>query len=205
MARIILQVPFCDKNEVKARGGQWDPQVRTWFVPEGVDPAPFTMWMADQTLLNVRSPAYFIAASVHSCPKCVQSSRVHGFILPAGHTLLNVGEDDGEDEWEVGDEPSLLCSIEQLTPTVAIRVRALTLNYRLGLSSDGSYGWLNYCEHCGAEFDDNEVFCEPGMGFLAFTEEDARQVTLLHVAEEFGAVCGSYSFGVALFEEMKVF
>jgi hypothetical protein len=205
MARIILQVPYCDKDEVKARGGLWDPQAKTWFAPDGVDPSPFAAWMEDPSLINVRSASYFIAASVHNCPKCAQSSRVHGFILPEGHTLLNVGEEEDEDEWEVGDEPSLLCSIEQVTPSVALRVRALTLNYRPGYSRDGSHGWLNYCEHCGTELDDDEVFCEPGMGFLAFTEEDARRVTLLRVHEEFGAACGSYSFGVALFEEMKIF
>ncbi len=203
MARIILQVAFCDKDEVKARGGQWDPQARTWYVPEGVNPTPFMPWMADAGQLNVRSPSYFVAASSHECARCRRSTRVHGFILPKGHTLLNVGDDEDEDEWEVGDEPSLLCSISQVTPEVALRVRALTLDYRPGFSRSGSYEWLNYCEICGTELDDNEVFCEPGMGFLAFTEEDARRVTLLHVPETFGAACGSYSFGVALFEEMR--
>jgi len=205
MARIILQVPYSEKDDVKARGGQWDPQGRTWFVPDGVDPGPFAPWMTQPDQINVRSASYYIAASLHECAQCARRTRVHGFILPAGHTLLNVGEVEEEDEWEVGDEPSLLCAIGHLTGEVAMRVRSLTLNYRPGYALDGSYSWLNYCEHCGAQLDDDEVFCEPGMGFLAFTEEDARRVTLLHVPEAFGAQCGSYSFGVALFEEMRVF
>jgi len=206
MPRIDLDVTFTDKDEVKRIGARWDPLVRVWYVPEGVDPAPFRPWIPASPELNVRSPSYYFGASTHECGHCGGTTKVHGFVLPAGHAVLNVADFEDEDEWEVGDEPSLLCDLAYVIPSVARFVAALAPNFRPGVrSAADSETWLNFCEHCGAALDDNEIFCEPGMGFLAFTEEDARRIALLRVHEEFGAICGSFSIGVALIEEMAVF
>jgi hypothetical protein len=206
MPRIDLDVAFTDRNEVKLRGARWDPVCRMWYVPDGIDPAPFRPWIPVPPDLNVRAPWYFLGTSTHECEHCGLETKVHGFVLPAGHAVLNVGDFEEEDEWEVGDEPSLLCSVEYVIPSVARLVTSLAPTFRPGfLHPADSECWLNFCEHCGAALDDEEIFCEPGMGFLAFTEEDARRVALLTVREEFGAVCGSFSMGVALIEEMAVF
>ena len=204
MARIDLDVAFTDRGEVKRIGARWDPAARVWYVPDGIDPEPFRPWIPVPPDLNVRSPTYSLASSTHECGHCGSTTKVYGFVLPAGHAILNV--DDFEDEWETADEPSLLCDIAYLIPSVARFVTTLAANYRPGVRSIGDYEtWLNFCEHCGAALDDNEIFCEPGLGFLAFTEEDARRVGLLTVHGEFGAICGSFSLGVALIEEMAVF
>lgn len=45
--RIILNVPEERKAEAKSLGAKWDSEQKTWYVPEGVDPSPFTLngWM----------------------------------------------------------------------------------------------------------------------------------------------------------------
>jgi hypothetical protein len=205
MPRIDLVVSFSENEEVKRRGGRWDPVARVWYIPEGVDPGPFTPWIPVPPPINVRSSSYFFASSVHPCPHCQRVTTVHGFLLPAGHCVLQ-SDDFVEDEWEVADEPTLLSDIEYLSPSVARRIDELAPNYCLGMTLSSKVStWLNYCEHCASPLEDNEIFDEPGMGFLAFTEEDARRVALLTINEEFGALCGSFSMGVSLFEEMAVF
>ena len=98
----------------------------------------------------------------------------------------------------------MLCYVDHLTPAVAARITALTPYYRVAYSSVGrSFHWLNFCEHCRAQLGDHETYCEPGPGFLAFTIEDARRITLSHVPEPFAASCGSYSIGVTLLEHMN--
>ena len=43
--RTYLAVPDrSDNKEVKALGGKWDRKNRQWYVPEGVDPEPFSEW-----------------------------------------------------------------------------------------------------------------------------------------------------------------
>ena len=41
----MLQVPYAAKDEAKQLGARWDATRRSWYVPAGVDPAPFSRWM----------------------------------------------------------------------------------------------------------------------------------------------------------------
>ncbi|HMO17983.1 MAG TPA: DUF5710 domain-containing protein [Oligoflexia bacterium] len=43
--KVYLEVPFTEKNEAKSLGAWWDPGVRKWFVPEGVDISGFEKWI----------------------------------------------------------------------------------------------------------------------------------------------------------------
>ena len=40
-----LDVPFDDKDEVKALGARWDGNKKSWYVPSGKDTAPFAKWI----------------------------------------------------------------------------------------------------------------------------------------------------------------
>jgi putative DNA primase/helicase len=41
----LISVPYKQKDEAKALGAKWDRQTGSWFVPDGVDPAPFEKWV----------------------------------------------------------------------------------------------------------------------------------------------------------------
>lgn len=41
----VLEVPFADKNDAKALGARWDNAARAWYVPAGVNLAPFEAWL----------------------------------------------------------------------------------------------------------------------------------------------------------------
>jgi hypothetical protein len=40
-----LNVPFADKDQVKALGAHWHPDQKRWVVPAGLDLAPFSAWL----------------------------------------------------------------------------------------------------------------------------------------------------------------
>ncbi|KQW90092.1 hypothetical protein ASC94_20325 [Massilia sp. Root418] len=40
----VLNVPFAEKDEAKQLGARWDPKRRKWYIPAGVDAAPFSRW-----------------------------------------------------------------------------------------------------------------------------------------------------------------
>ena len=44
MGRVVLDVPYAEKNRAKELGAWWDPDIRKWFVPAGRDPQPFARW-----------------------------------------------------------------------------------------------------------------------------------------------------------------
>jgi exodeoxyribonuclease VII large subunit len=45
MANTYLDVPFSEKDKVKALGGRWDASAKQWYVPAGYDVAIFRAWL----------------------------------------------------------------------------------------------------------------------------------------------------------------
>lgn len=42
--QLQLNVPFASKDQAKSLGARWDPEVRSWYVPHGVDVQLFKPW-----------------------------------------------------------------------------------------------------------------------------------------------------------------
>ena len=42
--RHYINVPYKEKDEAKSLGARWDRQQQSWYVPPGVETAPFTKW-----------------------------------------------------------------------------------------------------------------------------------------------------------------
>ncbi|MET1114435.1 MAG: DUF5710 domain-containing protein [Comamonas sp.] len=47
-AQLRLNVPFSAKDQAKGLGARWDPQQRSWYVPQGVDIQPFQAWWPEE-------------------------------------------------------------------------------------------------------------------------------------------------------------
>ena len=45
MPGTYLTTAFRDKDQVKSLGARWDAERRSWYVPEGLDLAPFASWL----------------------------------------------------------------------------------------------------------------------------------------------------------------
>ena len=43
--KTYLEVPFSDKDKVKAMGARFDMSRKLWFVPDGIDNHPFRRWI----------------------------------------------------------------------------------------------------------------------------------------------------------------
>ena len=42
---INLKVPFNEKDQAKSLGARWNAEAKLWYVPQGVDAAPFEKWL----------------------------------------------------------------------------------------------------------------------------------------------------------------
>lgn len=56
-----LTTTFDDRQAVKALGARWDGDQRFWYVPDGVDPAPFARWMPRPDPLDLEPAPHAIA------------------------------------------------------------------------------------------------------------------------------------------------
>ena len=44
---INLKVPFSEKDQAKSLGARWNGELKLWYVPIGVEAAPFSKWFSD--------------------------------------------------------------------------------------------------------------------------------------------------------------
>lgn len=67
-----LTVPYRDKDQVKALGARWDGDNKVWYIPEGMDLAPFSAWLPKAAKgiapVGLRAPAPTRSAAVGDGP-----------------------------------------------------------------------------------------------------------------------------------------
>lgn len=68
---IYLNVPFAEKDQVKAAGAKWDRRAKKWYVPEGITPEGFQRWTGSPTPEDEFSPVKEFA----------QALKDHGLLL----------------------------------------------------------------------------------------------------------------------------
>ena len=44
---INLKVPFSEKDQAKSLGARWNAELKLWYVPIGIEAAPFAKWFFD--------------------------------------------------------------------------------------------------------------------------------------------------------------
>jgi hypothetical protein len=131
------------------------------------------------------------------------TTRVHGFILPAGHETLYVEDDPKDDYWEVSGEVCLLSYIDWLDGPVLAAMQVATQRYRVEYShTTDSFYFMNACEHCDAQLGDHYTFNEYGTGFEPASPLQAAEIHLRSVREPFSARAGVICTGVEYFDAM---
>ena len=51
-----LKVPFNEKDQAKTLGARWNAEAKLWYVPQGVDAAPFEKWLTSAPNLAPTQP-----------------------------------------------------------------------------------------------------------------------------------------------------
>ena len=152
---------------------------------------------ANDTDPNVRSANYVIVESRILCLQCNVVTAVFAFALPVGYESLYVDDDTPDDEngtWEAPGMAAVLSYVEYLPETVANRIRAMTSHYRIDLDSEnGGTFWMNHCEHCGAQMEEEELHGEPEGPFGPMAYEGVEAIRLHEVREPFEARAGGES------------
>lgn len=74
--RVFLRVSRREIDTIRTLGAQWDAQCRRWYIPNGLDHAPFAAWIE-----------YFLYLVIgrHRCVHCHHYMHVAAFGLPIVH------------------------------------------------------------------------------------------------------------------------
>ncbi|MGV8842699.1 MAG: DUF5710 domain-containing protein [Pseudomonas sp.] len=221
MTRIDLKVPFSQKDEVKSLGARWDPNLKTWYVPEGVEIAPLSRWLPvtehpdlkHEPEFCVRAPYYYVMESISDCWSCSNWTRVFSFKLPEEYEEFDSVDDEDEDfalmsnlgEWKCHGYRGTVSNVDSLSPQVAKQIRRFTDKFKHAYSKTaGSRYVMNHCEHCGAKLGDFFMHSEPGGAFFPTSPDEAQRMTLFRINERFDANCSVGFASEDFFDWMQI-
>lgn len=211
MSRLILNVPFDEKDEAKRKGARWEPALKKWYVPEGISSLQFIPWiqeLKDKSNYQLYSEYYFIGKNESRCWKCGELINLYAFCLPRGHKCLNIdylAPDDEEytGEWQYYDGAFFRCdsdgtcyswtenpcfsgvsNITDVDPRALSHIRHFSPAWRPGYSKTAGYSYYaNHCPHCARLQGDFMIFNEPGGAFLPNSSIQAAKIKLFKINE----------------------
>lgn len=205
-----LNVPYSKKDLAKSLGAKWDNKRKSWFVPKGVDSAPFMQWITARIdplcqTPNIRANKFYIVKSKELCWKCSRLSEVFAFFLPAGHEKLEDWEDESYQnqpssnliagkEWVKAEYAIFVTYVNFLSEYPLKLIKEISPNYYYDFSkttSDNYY--MNHCEHCGSKQGDFFMYSEPGGAFCPSSEADAEDMIFSLYEDNFEANAGNFS------------
>jgi Domain of unknown function (DUF5710) len=85
---INLKVPFNEKDQAKSLGARWNAEAKLWYVPQGVEAAPFEKWMTSAT---------YAAPAQAAAKPTVQANTVLGDDIDAINASLRDAYEPNED------------------------------------------------------------------------------------------------------------
>jgi hypothetical protein len=177
--------------------------------------------------VNYRAPSYRVAHTPGVCAQCGASTRLVALVLPPGHEVLDpedgpearestdaarVAGDEFEDDgharsaggvWSVATGSAFLFFVEYIPQPVLHRMHTHARAYRLSSRVNDAPHWVNHCDACGAAFDDDELFGEPGAGFVPTSQAEARIIELVPVDEPLEVGAGGYAYEPEFFDCMR--
>ena len=98
-SNIPLKVPFKEKDEAKSHGARWNPDGKHWYVPVGVDAAPFEKWL-DGAPTEMMQPK---TSSATAQPQAATQVQATSSPLPSNADMDDINA-MLRDAFEVNDE-----------------------------------------------------------------------------------------------------
>lgn len=194
-----LNVPYAEKDTAKRLGARWNPSRRCWYVPQGVDPAPFARWLAPDVTepqYNIRAPEAYLVTSPERCWRCGEAITVVGFLAAPTFYERTYEDDDPSPEgtWRDFDGWGFIHYITSMPDDVVALAKAKSRGYKFSFSkmADQRY-WGNHCTSCSVLQGDFNLFCEPSAAFMPIYEGDEANLTATPLKQGLSA-CASYSY-----------
>lgn len=176
----LLFVPFEEKDQAKALGARWDPNNKTWYIPDHLDPSLFQKWLTPEGITEptIISDEFYLLDSTQECWKCGQKTPVTAILVPIGTQILELDENNHQLHWETIDFHSILSYITYLNQEITTKLENIRpyFQYTFSRTTQGKY-WANLCQHCHALQGDFHLHSEPDGAFGFLDDEKAQYIT----------------------------
>lgn len=174
-----IDVPWEQKEFAKRMGAKWDSKAKRWYVPEGVDPAPFHRWTPKQALeavgeagdLAIHASRFALLHGEVPCWKCKETTPVSAFFLNG----YSEADDESAERIESGEQ-AVIHGVVGLSPEVSALIKQEAPWMRPGFSKTRDHTYLApHCQHCDA-LQGAWFMSEPGAPFFPQSPQEAARL-----------------------------
>jgi hypothetical protein len=170
---IQLFVPFTEKEQAKSFGALWNPDMKTWYLPDNkYDQIPAVeKWIPGIDRFDlILSPVLMVAHAHRKCWKCNHINTV----IALGSSPYYVRDED----WQEFSF-SLFQNVTDMSDFLGDFLKNQYPLFKPGFSkTTRSTYWVNHCEKCKQIQGDFHLFDEPGVAFFPTTSEEASRLTI---------------------------
>lgn len=177
---LLLNVDYAEKDEARALGAKWNPELKRWYVDDKNNYPKFKKWiLKEKDSAVVVFDYFYIIEGKHNCFKCGKETKVIGFGLENYIQIYNDEESISQSGFErFSGEINIASSIEPLSPELLAYLKE-KYNYYLGYSkTTKSDYYANHCNYCNVLQGDFYLFNEIDSPFSVDSIERAKGLIL---------------------------
>jgi hypothetical protein len=193
-----LNVPYSEKDLAKAKGAFWNPELKTWYIPDSKysELINFEKWLAVDDVDIILPRELVIAHTARVCWKCNHNNQVIAIGANSFYEKC-FNDDENKQIWDKQDFFTLFQNIKIISGNLSKILSELYPNYKLGYSKTvGDKYWSNHCSQCKAIQGDWFLFDEPGSAFSPMSPMEALRISLKNIRLTFDTlIYGTYSVG----------
>lgn len=199
---LILNVSYGEKDEAKALGAKWNPEIKKWYVRNKEDYYKFVRWIKPYGNMVIIDELYLVEG-IQKCFRCGKETRVIGFGVDKHLSILDCGEDTVSilEEGINQDDIHIVGPINPI-PEPLMKYIQKKYNYKSRYSkTTKSSNICNCCEHCDVLQGDFFLFSEVDSPFFIWSPEDVKKLKIYKIKLENDLIVNATD-GWADFDEM---
>lgn len=178
---LLLNVPYAEKDEAKALGAKWNPELKKWYVENRKDYYKFKKWiLGDGEEVYILCDYFYIVEGMHTCFKCGKKTKVIGFGIKS---YFEVYDDESGFNY-VNDEIHIVSYIEPLDKALLQDLKNQYGYYEDYSKMAGTSYLLNHCSNCKMKQGEFFLFSEVDSPFFVDSVEKAKQLMLRKIPLE---------------------
>ena len=197
-SKLLLNVPYAEKDEAKRLGAKWNPELKKWYVSEKTDYYKFKKWISANDFFYVISDYLYIVEGIHTCFKCKKPTRVIGFGIENYFQFFNPEDYKNEDKkgyYYTSGEVNIVSHLNPI-PDKLLKYIQEHYNYKMRYSkmAQGSY-IANCCDNCDILQGDFYLFEEVDSPFFIEDESSASKLHLYRIPLKYDLVFDELDIG----------
>ncbi len=187
---LLIDIPYCDKDEAKLLGAKWNPELKKWFIKNKSDYPKFSKWIVKgEGYTTILCDYFYIVLGVRKCFKCHKLTNVMCFAVK-NFLLMGKSQNEFDFPYEYFHNDVHISPIIKSLPEGFLGFLNDKYKFYFDFSkTTGDSYFANHCDHCGMIQGNYYLFEEPDSPFYVDSVECASELNLFKIKLKYDLIC----------------